>query len=105
MYSIARGDDFVIEDFTTLWSLATATTATVQPPTSAVLDVPTYVDQALTRNELQNGRLYYFIVRLTNSAGQQGLLSSNGLCPRSCSLPSFLRGCLPLCLLLVVVLC
>ena len=71
-------DDFVIQDWLTTWSQATANAGAVVAPTSASLDVQPYVDNLIPRTDLQNGRHYYFVVRLTNSMQQHALLSSDG---------------------------
>ena len=69
----------MIQDWVTKWSQDTATAASVQPPSSTSLDVQPYVDNLIPRVDLQNGRLYYFVVRLTNSMQQRSLLSSDGM--------------------------
>ena len=69
----------MIQDWLTTWSQATANVGALVGPVSASLDVQPYVDSLIPRSDLQNGRLYYFVVRLTNSMQQHALLSSDGM--------------------------
>lgn len=48
-------------------------------PRAATLNIDYYVDHAIVRTKLQNARIYFFQVRLTNSLAQQALLSSDGI--------------------------
>ena len=65
-------------DWADLWSPVMATTQALTAPRAATLAVNAYVDHGITRADLQNGRKYFFQVRLTNSLAQQALLSSDG---------------------------
>ena len=69
----------MIQDWLTAWSPSAATPATVTAPAAYTLDVQPYIDSLVPRVDLQNGRLYYFVVRLTNSMQQHALLSSDGM--------------------------
>ena len=76
--TLFSGDDFVVQDWMTTWSQDSATPSSVIAPGTYTLNVQPYTDSLVPRVDLQNGRLYYFVVRLTNSMQQHALLSSDG---------------------------
>ena len=70
-----------MNDWTLLWNYAIATQLAPTPPTQTTLSIQAYMDSdRIERSTLQNGRLYYFAVRLTNSLSQYTVLASNGEC-------------------------
>jgi hypothetical protein len=76
--TIDREDDFVVNDWAVVWSLEMATRSTAKVATQTTLMVQPYIDAGVARTDLENGRLYFFIVRLTNALGESTIAASNG---------------------------
>ena len=66
-------------DWMDIWTPALAAGQALTAPRAATLNIDYYVDHAIVRTKLQNARIYFFQVRLTNSLAQQALLSSDGM--------------------------